>query len=77
MAQLDEKVMEIKKNFDKGTKSKISSAANVYHSRISRAKKKGDMELVRKLSIESKKLPAMDFSHPGFKKISYVRYADD
>lgn len=77
MSQLDEKVMEIKKNFDKGTKSKISSTANLYHSRISRAKKRGEMELVRRLAIESKKFPAMDFSLPDFKKLSYIRYADD
>lgn len=77
MSQLDEKITKLKEEFDRGSKSKISSIASVYHSRIWRAKKRGDMTSVKKLAKEARLLPAMDFDDPGFKKLSYVRYADD
>jgi len=35
------------------------------------------MELVLKLSKESRNAPAMNFEDETFKKIAYVRYADD
>ena len=77
MSQLDEKVTELKEEFDRGSKSKISTVANVYHSKISRAKLKGDMELVLKLTKESRKFPSANFEDSSFKKLAYVRYADD
>jgi group II intron reverse transcriptase/maturase len=77
MSQLDEKVTKLKEEFDRGSKSKISSVANVYHSKISRAKLRGDMELVLKLTRESRKLPSANFEDSSFKKLTYVRYADD
>lgn len=77
MTQLDNFVEELEANFNRGSKSRASTFANVMHSRIYRAKKKGDMVLVRKLSIESRKQPWANFADPSFKKISYVRYADD
>lgn len=77
MSQLDVEVAKLKDKFDAGSKSKLTAYAHTYHSRISRAKKKGDMVLVKKLAKESKLLPSSDFSDPSFKKISYVRYADD
>lgn len=77
MTQLDKFVAQIKLEFDKGTKSKVSSIANNYHSKISRAKKKGDFDLVIKLSKEARRYPAVDLRDPGFKRLSYVRYADD
>lgn len=77
MTQLDDFVEELEANFNKGSKSRASTFANVMHSRKYRAKKKGDLALVRKLTIESRKLPWANFSDPTFKKLSYVRYADD
>lgn len=77
MDQLDVYVQELQISFDKGNKSKISSLANNNHSRISRAKKKGDMALVKKLAKEGRIYPSADFSDPSFKKLSYVRYAGD
>jgi hypothetical protein len=77
MSQLDEEIARIKEEFDVGVKSKVSSIANNYHSKISRAKKKEDFDLVLKLSKEARKYPAVDLSDPSFKKLSYVRYADD
>lgn len=77
MSELDKKILGLKENFDKGTKSKLSSIAVVYHMRIHRAKKKGDMVLVERLAKENRLFPSANFSDPEFKKISYVRYADD
>jgi group II intron reverse transcriptase/maturase len=77
MSQLDEMVAKLKADFDIGLKSKTSPVANVFHSRISRAKKKGDMALVNKLAKKARLSPSINFNDPSFKKISYVRYADD
>nr|YP_009327877.1 hypothetical protein [Epichloe festucae]APB96835.1 hypothetical protein [Epichloe festucae]APB96895.1 hypothetical protein [Epichloe hybrida] len=77
MSELDKMVIRLKEDFDKGSKSKLSSIAGNYHSRISRAKKRNDMQLVRSLAKESRLYPSANFSDPNFKKISYVRYADD
>jgi retron-type reverse transcriptase len=77
MSQLDEMVAKLKADFDIGLKSKTSPVANVSHSRISRAKKKGDMALVNKLAKKARLSPSINFNDPSFKKISYVRYADD
>lgn len=77
MSQLDDLVAKLKKDFDCGNKSKLTAISNAYHSRISRAKKKGRIELVKKLSIQARNHPSSNFSDPSFKKISYVRYADD
>ena len=77
MSTLDKKVEELKEGFDKGKKSGVSAIAASYHSKISRAKKKGDLALVKKLSKEAKNFPATNFEDPKFKKLSYIRYADD
>lgn len=77
MSELDKTVISLKEEFDKGSKSKLYSKAVNYHSRISRAKKKNDMQLVKSLAKESRLYPSADFSDPNFKKISYIRYADD
>lgn len=57
MSQLDEFVEGLTANFNQGTKYRASTFANVMHSRIYRAKKKGDMVLVRKLAIKGRKQP--------------------
>lgn len=77
MSQLDSYVVSLKKEFDTGTKSKISSEANVLHSKISRAKAKGSMNLVAKLVKEYQHIKSTNFEDETFKKIVYIRYADD
>lgn len=77
LSQLDSFVEDLKKDFDKGTKSKVSSAANRYHHLITKAKKEGNMEEVVSLAKESRKIAWADFADPAFKRLSYVRYADD
>jgi len=77
MSSLDEKVTELKRRFDLGKKSRPTLEANRYHSRIARAKRNGDMQLVKSLSKEASKYPSSKFNDSSFKKLSYVRYADD
>jgi hypothetical protein len=77
MSQLDVLVEQMKTEFDLGTKSKASIEHNFYHNKMYRAKQKGDMALLLKLAKEAKKFPAMNISDPSFKRLSYVRYADD
>lgn len=77
MSQLDSYVESLKEDFDKGTKSKISPEANALHSKISRAKAKGSMEVVRKLVKQYQHINNTDFKDGSFKKLAYVRYADD
>lgn len=77
MSQLDTFVENLKDNFDKGTKSKASSEANTLHSKIYRAKKKGRMDLVKDLAKEYKLIKSTNFEDPSFKRLSYIRYADD
>lgn len=77
MSELDRKVLELKADFDKGTRSSVSSKANLYHSKISRAKKKGDMVSVSSLAKEAKNFPSANFEDPNFKRLTYIRYADD
>lgn len=77
MSELDRKVDTLKKEFDKGKKSGLSPEAMKYHSRIHRAKKRGDMALAKRYATEAKKFPSANFEDPNFKKLTYVRYADD
>ena len=77
MSTLDKKVEELKAEFDRGLKSGTSAIAANFHSKICRAKRKGDLILVKKLSKEARNFPATNFEDPNFKKLSYIRYADD
>ena len=75
MTKLDVFVNQLKIEFDIGVKSKASTEANLYHSRIYRANKKGDLDLVLKLVKEARQ--PTNLSDPCFKKLSYIRYAYD
>ena len=77
MSQLDEKIDELKKNFDKGTQPRRPKAYHTNHSRLSRAKKRGDMKLVRELAKKYRQTPSGDLEDPNYRRLSYVRYADD
>src|SRR5262249_413439 len=44
---------------------------------MQRAKKKGDVESARKAQKEMKELPTKDPNDPEFRRLYYVRYADD
>lgn len=45
--------------------------------RIERLRRKGDMEQARKLELERRKHPSVDPRDPNYRRLKYVRYADD
>jgi hypothetical protein len=67
----------LKNKFDKGVKPKRNPIARIYEGKIARAKQKGDMELVRSLSLNAIKHSYMLFEDPNFRRLMYIRYADD
>nr|YP_010391192.1 hypothetical protein NDA36_mgp37 [Fusarium vorosii]QID45199.1 Reverse transcriptase (RNA-dependent DNA polymerase) [Fusarium graminearum]UPX02618.1 hypothetical protein [Fusarium vorosii]DAC73639.1 TPA_asm: hypothetical protein [Fusarium graminearum] len=75
--QLDTYVLSLKKEFDLGSKAPRSKASRYYEYHILKARKEGNNQLMRKLMAERSSSPSIDFSSPGFKRLSYVRYADD
>jgi group II intron reverse transcriptase/maturase len=44
---------------------------------ISRARRRGDRAAVRELRKQQRRLPSSDPSDPGYRRLRYVRYADD
>jgi len=75
--QLDTFIESLKKDFDKGDKPKRSIIARHFENKIVRAKRKGDMELVRKYTLLARNYTFMDFEDPNFRRLMYLRYADD
>jgi group II intron reverse transcriptase/maturase len=63
--------------YHKGEKRRPNQAYSDIHNAIRRAKRKGDYELVRKLKIQRREHPIGDPNDPGFRRLFYVRYADD
>lgn len=75
--QLDLFIDELKNKFDKGVKPQRNPIARFYEGKIARAKQKGDMELVRSLSLNARKHRYMLFEDPNLRRLMYIRYADD
>lgn len=75
--QLDEFVNELKVNFDMGETPKQHKISFKLQSELTAARKKNNMTLVIELAKRIKNTPSTDFSDPGYRKLSYVRYADD
>lgn len=73
--QLDEYILSLKADFDVGQRSKAPRRSRTINQYIQRAKKKGDIARVKELVQE--KLPGIDYHDPLYKRLSYVRYADD
>ncbi len=75
--QLDEFILALKADFDIGSRSKAPRRNRTINQYIHRAKKKGDMEKVKSLIQEYRKLPGIDYLDPTYKRLVYVRYAND
>lgn len=75
--QLDEYVSGLKKEFDKGTKAPRTKESRYFEYHILKARKEGDLLKMRKLIAERSLAPAIDFGSDLFKRLAYVRYADD
>jgi group II intron reverse transcriptase/maturase len=50
---------------------------NQYTYQIVEARKRGDLELAHQLEQERRKLPSKDTHDPNYRRLHYVRYADD
>lgn len=75
--QLDLFIADLKKDFDRGTKAPRSKESRYYEYHISKARKDGDHPRMQKLIAERSLAPSIDFGSDSFKRLAYVRYADD
>lgn len=75
--QLDLFVLSLKENFDLGKKAPRSKASRYYEYHILKARKEGNLNQMRKLIAERSMEPSIDFGSSDFKRLVYVRYADD
>ena len=75
--QLDLFVLSLKNDFDCGAKAPRSKASRYYEYHILKARKEGDIVRMRKLISERSKVVSIDFGSENFKRLVYVRYADD
>jgi len=75
--QLDHYVLKLMENFDKGAIPRRTKHCRYYEYHIAKARKEGDRMRERKLIAERSKFPALDFYDPNYRRLRYVRYADD
>jgi len=77
MHQLDVFIASLSTEFNIGTRAKNTSKYEKIRYLIKKTKKNSDIENLTKLYKTSQKIPVMDFSYSGYKRLIYVRYADD
>lgn len=76
--ELDEYVVKnLKPRFDKGRKRRPHPEYARLCARISTAKRKGDWRKVTQLRQQRKSVPAGDPYDEGYRRLVYIRYADD
>nr|AAB95256.1 RT-like protein [Venturia inaequalis] len=75
--QLDLFVNCLKRDFDKGTRAPRSKSSRYYEYHTLKARKAGDTLQLQKLIAERSQNPSIDFGSESFKRLVYVRYADD
>lgn len=86
--QLDKYVRELKMEFDKGTKRAVNPEYRKYGNKCAKLKKelgnteseKERMEIIKQIkknNLDAFSVPASDNMDANFKRIQYVRYADD
>lgn len=76
--ELDTKIEDIKLSFDKGKKRARNKEYDQLTSRIQYLQKShpGSTE-IKELAIKRRSIPSMDPMDPNFKRLMYLRYADD
>jgi group II intron reverse transcriptase/maturase len=76
--ELDQFVeQELMPKWNKGEKRKYNPAYQSYDSQIKRARKRQDYDEMNRLIQERRQLPSKDVQDPDFRRLKYVRYADD
>lgn len=68
---------ELIPEYTKGDTRKSNKEYERLRSRCKKAKAKGDMVASRHWAIQARALPSQDTHDPDFKRLRYVRYADD
>lgn len=77
MNQLDQFVENLASDFDKGVKPRLNNEYSAHASALARAKIKGDTDRMRSEMLAMRELSSIDFYDPNFRRLYYVRYADD
>lgn len=75
--QLDVFVQGLKVGFDKGIKPGTSQEYKDIRSEYRRAVYHGDVKKIREVMNRMRKIDYTDYSDPNYKRLVYVRYADD
>jgi hypothetical protein len=63
--------------YNRGERREPNPAYQRIKNAIDRAKRRGDRQALRQLRKQRRKLPSQDPQDPGYRRLHYVRYADD
>ncbi len=63
--------------YTRGEKRRPNPEYERLHSRYQRRQKRGDKEAAQRLRKQFQAIPSMDTTDPNFRRLRYVRYADD
>jgi retron-type reverse transcriptase len=63
--------------YTRGKRRAKNPAYQTIENAIARAKRRGDRQAVRVLRKQRRKLPSQDPQDPNYRRLRYVRYADD
>ena len=77
MHQLDVFVDDLKSNFEKGKRARNTKEYDHHRYLMKKAKKENDLATLNALYKENSNKEVMDFKDPNYKRLLYVRYADD
>ena len=75
--EMDKFVTEVKQNFDKGNKPRLNKTYTALVARAKRRRSQGRLDLYQKYVQLSRNLSSIDAFDPSYRKLQYVRYADD
>lgn len=63
--------------YNRGARREANPAYQRIKNAIDRAKRRGDRQALRQLRKQRRKLPSQNPQDPGYRRLHYVRYADD
>lgn len=63
--------------YTKGKRQKSNPAYNKMNAEINKCRKKGDIKTAHRLVVERRKIPSVDTQDENYRRLRYVRYADD
>ncbi|MEM8862631.1 MAG: reverse transcriptase domain-containing protein [Chloroflexota bacterium] len=76
--QLDEYVVsQLKPNFDKGIRKRVNQIYQKLQNAITAAIQKDDYDAARRLRVERRKVPSRAPKDDSYRRLVYIRYADD